>query len=117
MESVIACVPRLIEWERQREEDWRRYQEEERRRWEQRRLQEIDDGRWARFRSAATNWREKQLLDTFISELEARLLSEVDQPLGDRTTAEWLGWAKERASDLDPLTEGIAGLFRDILRP
>lgn len=115
--SVIACVPRLIEWERQREEERRRYQEEERRRWEQRRLQEIDDGRWARFRSAATNWREKQLLDTFIAELEARLLSEGDQLLGDRTTAEWLGWAKERATDLDPLTEGITGLFRDILRP
>ena len=117
VETVIACVPRLVEWERKREEDRRRYQEEERRRWEQRRLQEIDGGRWARFRSAAANWREKQLLDTFIPELEARLLSEGDQPLGDRTTAEWLGWAKERASDLDPLTEGITGLFRDILRP
>jgi hypothetical protein len=117
VESVIACVPRLIEWELQREEERRRYQEEERRRWEQRRLQEIDDGRWARFRSAATNWREKQLLDTFIAELEARLLSEGDQLLGDRTTAEWLGWAKERAADLDPLTEGITGLFRDMLRP
>lgn len=117
VDSVIACVPRLIEWERQREEDRRRYQEEERRRWEQRRLQEIDDGRWARFRSAATKWREKQLLDKFIAELEARLLSEGDQPLGDRTTAEWLRWAKERASDLDPLTEGITGLFKEILRP
>lgn len=117
VDAVIACVPRLIEWERQREEDRRRHQEEERLRWERRRLQEIDDGRWARFRSAATNWREKQLLDTFIAELEARMLSEGDQPLGDRTTAEWLRWAKERASDLDPLTEGITGLFKDILRP
>jgi hypothetical protein len=80
-------------------------------------LQEIDDGRWARFRSAATNWREKHLLDSFSGELEARLQSEGDQPIGDRTTAEWLGWAKERAADLDPLTEGIAGLFREILRP
>ena len=117
VEAVITSVPRLVEWERQREEDRRRYQEEERRRWEQRRLQEIDDGRWARFRSAATNWRDKQLLDTFIAELEARLWSEGDKLLGDRTTAEWLGWARERASDLDPLTEGITGLFRDILRP
>ena len=37
VEAIIACVPRLIEWERQREEDKRRYQEEERRRWELRR--------------------------------------------------------------------------------
>lgn len=50
VESVIGCAPRLIEWERQREEERRRYQEDERQRWEQRRLQEIDDGRWARFR-------------------------------------------------------------------
>lgn len=117
VESVIACVPRLVEWERQREEDRQRYQEEERRRWDQRRLQEIDDGRWARFRSAAANWREKELLDTFIAELEARLLAEGDQMLGDRTTVEWLAWAKERATDLNPLTEGITGLFKEIVRP
>lgn len=117
VDAVIDCVPRLIEWERQREEDRRRHQEEEWRRWERRRLQEIDDGRWARFRSAATNWREKQLLDSFIAELEARLLSEGDQPIGDRTTAEWLGWAKERTADLDPLTKGVSGLFREFLRP
>lgn len=88
VESVIACVPRLVEWERQREKDRKRYQEKERRRWEQRRLQEIDDGRWDRFRSAATNWQETELLDMFIAELEARLLAEGDQPLGERTTAE-----------------------------
>lgn len=117
VEAVIACVPRLTEWERQREEDKRRYQDEERRRWELRRQQEIDDSRWARFRSAATDWREKQLLDVFIAELEARLLSEGDQSLGDRTTAEWLRWAKDRVTDMDPLAEGIAGLFREVLQP
>ena len=116
VETVIACVPRLAEWERQREENWQRYQEEERRRFEWRRRQEIDDGRWTQFRLAATKWREKQLLDAFIAELEARLLSEGDHPLGDKTTAEWLQWAKDRATDMDPLTEGIAGLFREVLR-
>lgn len=117
VEALVACVPRLIEWERQREEDKRRYQEEERRRWELQRQQEIDDSRWARFRSAATNWREKQLLDMFIAELEARLLSEGDQPHDDKTTSEWLRWANNRVTNMDPLTDGVAGLFRDVLRP
>lgn len=116
VETVVASVPRLIEWERKREEDRRRYEEQERRRWELRRLKEIDDARWSRFRSAATNWQEKQLLDAFITELEARLASEGDQAIGERTTTEWLDWAKDRAAELDPFAEGLAGLFRDVQR-
>ena len=53
----------------------------------------------------------------FIVELEARLLSEGDLPLGDKTTAEWICWARNRATDLDPLTEGIEGLFKEVVRP
>jgi hypothetical protein len=45
-------------------------------------------------------WREKQLPDAFIAELEVRLLSEGDQTHGDRTTAEWLRWAKDRSAGL-----------------
>lgn len=117
METVLASVPRLIEWERKREEDRRRYEEQERHRWELRRLKEIDDARWTRFRSAATNWREKQLLDAFITELEARLASEGDHAIGEKTTTEWLDWAKDRGAELDPFAEGLAGLFRDVQRP
>jgi hypothetical protein len=82
-----------------------------------RRLKEIDDTRWARFRSAATNWQEKQLLDAFIAELEARLESEGDNAIGEKTTTEWLDWAKNRAAELDPFAEGLAGLFRGVQRP
>ncbi|MBY0135182.1 MULTISPECIES: hypothetical protein [Alphaproteobacteria] len=117
VETIVASVPRLIEWERKREEDHRRYQEEERRRWELRRLKEVDDSRWNRFRSAATNWREKQVLDDFISELEARFSAEGDQSIGEKTTSQWLTWAKDRAAELDPFTDGLAGLFHDVGRP
>lgn len=116
VETAVASVPRLIEWERKREEDRRRHQEEERRRWELRRLKEIEHTRWTRFLSAATNWQEKQLLDAFITELEARLASEGDQAIGEKTIAEWLYWAKDRAAELDPFSE-VAGLFRDVQRP
>jgi hypothetical protein len=114
VETVVASVPRLIEWERKREEDRRRYEEEKLRRWELRRLKEIDDTRWARFRTAAKNWQEKQLLDEFITELEARLASEGDQAIGEKTASEWLDWAKHRAAELDPITKGLAGLFRNL---
>ena len=59
----------------------------------------------------------KQLLDAFITELEARLASEGDQAIGEKTTTEWLDWAKDRAAELDPLAEGLAGLFRNVQRP
>lgn len=49
-------------------------------------LKEIDDNRRARFRSAATNGREKKLLNEFKTGLEARLESERDQAIGEKTT-------------------------------
>lgn len=117
VEMVMASVPRLIESERKREEEHRRYQEEERRRWELRRLKEIDDTRWTRFRSAATDWREKQNVDEFIGEIEARLAVDGDQAVGDKTTSEWLRWAKQRAIKMDPLADGLTELFRSLQRP
>ncbi len=93
VETIVASVPRLIEWEQKREQERRRYQEEERRRWELRRLKEVDDNRWNRFRSVAVNWREKQVIDAFILELEARLASDGDQSIGEKTTSQWLSWA------------------------
>jgi|GEM_PF-5225255 len=66
---------------------------------------------------AATNWREKQVLDDFISELEARFSAEGDQSIGEKTTSQWLTWAKDRAAELDPFTDGLAGLFHDVGRP
>ncbi|ETX12017.1 hypothetical protein OCH239_18670 [Roseivivax halodurans JCM 10272] len=114
--AILASVPCLIEWERKREEERVRRQEEERCRWELRRIKEVDDSRWARFRSLATNWREKQLLDEFIIELEVRLASEGDQTLGEMTTSAWIEWAKGRAAEMDPFSGGVAGLFRSVQR-
>lgn len=114
VETIVASVPRLIEWEQKREQERRRYQEEERRRWELRRLKEVDDNRWNRFRSVAVNWREKQVIDAFILELEARLASDGDQSIGEKTTSQWLSWAKERAAKLDPFAEGLIGLFHHV---
>ena len=116
VETVLASVPRLVEGEEQREEERRRYQEEERRRWELRRRKEIDDNRWNRFRAAAKNWREKQILDSFTAELEARLASEGDRAIGGKTASEWMSWAKARAAELDPFADGVAGLFQNVIQ-
>ena len=60
---------------------------------------------------------QQQILDAFITELEARLASEGDQAIGEKTTTECLDWAKNRAMELDPFADGLAGLFRDVQRP
>lgn len=112
--AVVASVPLLNEWERKREEERRRYQEEEHRRWELRRLKEIDDTRWAHLRSAAANWREKKELDDFIAELEARYASEGNETVGEHTISEWLDWTRRRAAELNPLSDGLVGLFRNL---
>jgi hypothetical protein len=114
--ALFSSVPRLVEWERKREEDHRRFQEEQQRRWELKRIKEIDEKRWDRFRSSASSWQEKRLLDTFIVELERRLVAEGNQEVGEKTINQWLDWARNRAAQLDPFSEGLAGLFNTIQR-
>lgn len=109
--GIMAAGPILAERKREQEEQARRYREEEARRYELRRLKEIDDKQWARFREYAANWDERAKLNTFLSELEARLASEGDADVGDRSLSQWIEWARQRIRELDPLNAGASGMF------
>jgi hypothetical protein len=95
---------------REREEQQKRYREEEARRYEAHRLREIDEKRWNKFREYAVNWDERKRLLAFLGEVEARLATEDDVTVSDRTLRDWVEWAKAKAEAeaLNPFGETIA---------
>ena len=112
--AIMAAGPILEQKKRDREESERRYREAEARRYEARRLKEIDDKRWQKFREFAANWEERDRLLAFISEIEKRACDEVEITFAGNSLADWIGWAKARALALDPFQQGVAGLFETI---
>ena len=114
--GIMAAGPVLEQMKREREEQQKRYHEQEARRAEARRLREIDEKRWARFREFAVNWDDRKILLAFLAEIEARLASEGDVTVADRPLSEWVAWARAKTEALDPFRTGTAELFQTIAR-
>ena len=112
--GIMAAGPVLAERKREQDEWQRKRREEEERRYELRRLKEIDDKQWARFREYADNWHEHARLTRFLVELETRLASEENVDIGDRSLSQWIEWARERITALDPFGAGATGMFNTI---
>ncbi|RZN04509.1 hypothetical protein CWO91_31135 [Bradyrhizobium genosp. SA-3] len=114
--AIMAAGPTLEKMKREREEQQKRYHEEEARRYEARRLREIDEKRWNKFREYAVNWDERERLLTFLAEVEARLATEGDVTVSDRTLRAWVDWAKAKAEAINPFGGGAVGMFETIAR-
>jgi hypothetical protein len=110
--AIVGAGSRLIELQREREEDARRHREEQARRLEQQRLKEIDDRSWAKFREQAADWEERGRLLAFVAELQRRLETEGDLQIGDRSLREWIAWAYAKIAELDPLRDGLRRLLK-----
>ena len=108
---IMAAGPTLEKMKREREEQQKRYREEEARRYEAHRLREIDEKRWNKFREYAVNWDERKRLLVFLGEVEARLATEGDVTVSDRTLMDWVEWAKAKAEALNPFGGGAVGMF------
>ncbi len=115
--AIIEAGPVLAEQAREREESHRRHQQEQAERYERQRLQEIDDKRWGRFQKRADRWEERDRLLSFVGELRRRLEAEGEATIEDRSLAEWIAWAEERAEALDPFRKGLRGLFEAVAKP
>lgn len=107
--AIMAAGPILEKRKRERQEQEKRHHEEEARRYEARRLREINEKRWNKFREYAVNWDERQILLKLLAEIEARLADEADIAIGDRTLREWFEWAKANAEALNPFSAGAIG--------
>lgn len=114
--GIMAAGPVLEQMKREREEQQKRYQEQETHRLEARRLREIDEKRWGRFREFSVIWDERKILLAFLAELEARLANEGDVAVADRPLSEWVAWAKTKTEAFDPFRAGAAELFQTIAR-
>jgi hypothetical protein len=109
--TIVAAGPILEQKKREREEAAKRYREEEARRYAAKRLKEIDDKRWHKFREFAANWEERDRLLAFITEIERRASDEGQITVADSPLSDWIGWAKNRIEALDPFRQGVGGMF------
>ena len=114
--AIMAAGPTLEEIKREREEQQKRHREAETRRYEVRRLREIDEKRWNKFREYAVIWDERKKLLAFLAEAETRLATEGDVRVSDRTLSAWVEWAKAKVEALNPFREGAVGVFETITK-
>ena len=108
----MAAGPTLEEMKREREEQQKRYREEEARRYEARRLREIDEKQWNKFREYAVNWDERQILLTFLAEVEARLGTEGDVTVSNRTLSDGSNGQRRKRKLSIPLAGALQGCFK-----
>ena len=110
---ILLGGPILKERRRQHEEAERKRREEERRRYEEQERRKTDQNQWRRFVEIAEHWRDLEVARQFLSALEAKSAG-VDFSVKDRSLADWLTWAHERADASDPLLMGAERVFADI---
>ena len=91
----------------------RRRWEEERKRQEEKEKRDRDHNRWRRFIQFAKLWEEARLAGSFLDALEKHSL-EPETTYGEKTSLEWLKWARERQHAFDPSRWHIAGVWRDL---
>lgn len=99
--AVLSLAGPILEQRRRRDEEAERFRwEEERKRQQAKERSRLERNRWRRFVELAGTWEEALLASRFIEALE-RLPKDVEEVYGDRTTAEWLSWARERRDAFD----------------
>ena len=112
--AVLAVAGPILEARRLEAEaaEHRRWEEEKRRR-EEKEKQDQDRNRWRRLVEYAEAWREAQLVGDFIDALVA--FSGDPQALyEEKSTVEWIAWARERCDAYNPLRWNIDDLWADI---
>lgn len=111
--TIIALGPALAEQTRLRREEARERQIAEQRRYEEQQRRKLDRNRWRRVVEIAEEWREAKLAREFIAALR-QTGPDLEQTIGERTIRDWLAWAEERASSLDPVACGTASAFERV---
>ena len=112
--AVLAIAAPILEKRRLEAEkaECLRWQEEQRRR-EAKEREDQDYNRWRRFIEFAKLWEEAKLAGNFLQALQQQP-AEPNVPYGERTSVEWMDWARERQQAFDPSKWSIASLWRDL---
>lgn len=112
--TFVVLAPVLAEITRQREEVARRFAEAQRLAEEERQRRREDDNRWRRFLELAGDWQQAALAREFIATARAGDYGP-NEMIGDRTLVDWIDWAERRAEAIDPMTEGSARVFSELV--
>lgn len=113
--GLLLAGPLLVKQRRDREEAERRQREEEHRRYQEAERKRLDDNRWRRFTELAARWRQTDEVRRFLDALDQH--PDVAGSLANgEAVSEWLSWARARLATFDPLADGPAGVFEDLLR-
>lgn len=111
--TLLAAGPLLADLRRQREERAQAYALEQRRLEEERQRRQQDHNRWRRFIELAELWRQTALAREFLSALLERDYLPAEEVSG-RPLSEWIEWAQERTQSVDPLAQGVGGVFEEL---
>jgi hypothetical protein len=111
--TVIAAGPLLVEQRRKREEAERQRRIAEQQRYEEQQRQKRENNRWRRFVDIAQDWRDIQLARAFLAAVKKTEM-DPEKEIGDRKLGEWLLWAEERISTIDPLNVGAEAVFDSV---
>lgn len=114
--GIMACGPILEQKQRERDEWHRQYREAEAIREAAERRRQVDQERWNTFRAFAANWKRQRKLLAFIADVEARAASEATEAIDGQTIPEWIAWARQHADALDPLKDGVVGMFEAVAK-
>jgi hypothetical protein len=111
--TIIAAGPLLVEQRRKREEAERQRRIAEQRRYEEQQRQKRENNRWRRFVDIAQDWRDLELARAFLTAVKKTEM-DPEKEIGDRKLGEWLLWAEERISTIDPLSVGAEAIFDSV---
>ena len=110
VEGIQTAANAIRERRLEREEQHRKWEEEEKRRKERERLETIERVRGAVLRQQAATYDEAQRLRAYIEAVRSRLQDGVANDVGVR---EWILWAEEHVTRLDPLSRGLPLLLSE----
>ncbi|HXH53136.1 MAG TPA: hypothetical protein VNH53_06885 [Sphingomicrobium sp.] len=111
--TLLVLGPILAGQRRQREEQARILAERQRQAELEQQQKQQDDNRFRRLLDIAEGWKRAELARDFIARLRELELPEAE-PVEGRSLSEWLDWAEAKATQVDPVGQGIERIFADV---
>jgi len=106
IEQILEAASISKEWHNRLEEQRLEMRREEARRLEAQHLARLENERWDRFRTSAAQWREAEILRSFLAALDGATQSLAD--IDGMPRGEFLEWASGKFDEFDPLVPDVA---------
>jgi hypothetical protein len=111
--TFVSAGPLLVERRKQREEEARQRQIAEQKRYEEQQRRKRDDNRWRKFVQLAQQRHDADLARAFLEAIRATDM-QPETEIDGRNVREWISWAEDRLTQLDPLNHGVESIFQTL---